>query len=91
MQNQELALECKQVLKVVLNCGSIRGFDLKHRVKGKDGKPLDASRLTESLHELVERGFITASETFDANSIDMVRFAPLSYGLENSSMCNVEK
>ena len=73
----ELPDEPKKVLQVVMASGSIRGFELKQRCM------LPPEKLIEAANLLVDRRFITASGVIGPDTIDRVRFAPLSSSLEN--------
>ena len=65
-----------KVLRLIVNNGSIRGFELKRY----SGLTYDA--LITAAKPLVDRRLVTASGSFaDEESIDGVRFAPLSSSL----------
>jgi len=69
--------ESKKVLSVILENGSIRGFELK-RFSG-----LSYDNLIKAVKPLVEYRFVTASGVLNEDTIDGVRFAPLSSSLQN--------
>jgi hypothetical protein len=70
--------ESKQVLRIVLEKGRVRGFELK-KFSG-----LDSRSLIYAIGPLVTKHFIAASGSLEPDTIDRVNFAPLTSGFEFS-------
>ena len=66
------------VLRVVVDSGSIRGFELAERCN------LPMERLVAATSHLVRRGHITASGVINTDTVERVRFAPLCSGFQNA-------
>jgi hypothetical protein len=73
-----LSEDGKNVLRVVLASGSIRGFELEERCN------LPADKLIAATSQLVQQGYITASGAINPETIERVRFAPLCSGFQNA-------
>lgn len=71
----ELEQESRKVLDVILDNGSIRGFELK-RLSG-----LSCDALIKAAKPLIDCRYITVSGAVNEDTIDGVRFAPLSSSL----------
>jgi hypothetical protein len=73
-----LSEDSKNVLKVVLASGSIRGFELEERCN------LTMDKLIAATSQLVQHQYITASGAIGPDTVERVRFAPLCSGFQNA-------
>ena len=73
-----LSEDSKNVLKVVLAVGSIRGFELEERCN------LTMDKLIVATNQLVQYQYITASGAIGPDTVERVRFAPLCSGFQNA-------
>jgi hypothetical protein len=71
----ELPVESRKVLNMILDNGSIRGFELRRM----SGMPCDA--LIKAAKPLIDNRYVTASGVLSEDTLDGVRFAPLSSSL----------
>jgi hypothetical protein len=74
-----LPKESQQVLSVVLDTGTIRGFELRKR------SSLQPTEFLTALRPLIDGHLIAASGVCTAETIERVQFAPLSAAYEKSS------
>lgn len=73
--NIELPAESRRILDLILQNGSIRGFELK-RFSG-----LSCDAVIEAAKPLIANHYITVSGVLNEDTLDGVRFAPLSSSL----------
>jgi len=71
--------ESQKVLQIVLDSGTIRGFELKRRAG------LAPDVLINAVRPLVAENLITASGIVNADTIDRVNFSPLSAAYQNAA------
>jgi hypothetical protein len=71
----ELPADSRRVLNMILDNGSIRGFELRRM----SGMPCDA--LIKAAKPLIDNRYVTASGVLNEDTLDGVRFAPLSSSL----------
>jgi hypothetical protein len=71
----ELPADSRRVLNMILDNGSIRGFELRRM----SGMACDA--LINAAKPLIDNRYVTASGVLNEDTLDGVRFAPLSSSL----------
>jgi hypothetical protein len=73
----EMTPESRKVLQIILDSGTIRGFELKRRSE------LPPAQFIDAVRPLIEQRYITASGSVCPETVDRVQFAPLSGAYEN--------
>ena len=79
IMDQPITPESERILKLLLEIGTIRGFELKRRAG------LQSPEFVQAVRPLIYSRFITASGDVSVETADRVQFAPLSGSFERLS------
>lgn len=66
----------QRIVRVLAECGTVRGFELKKNLG------LESEELVDAVKLLIEKRLITPSGVVTCETIDRVHFSPLSSMLE---------